>query len=46
MLMASSLPIQAAGSLIGAVGVSGSGKDKACAAAGLETVEERLEFEQ
>jgi uncharacterized protein GlcG (DUF336 family) len=43
------LPISAAGSLIGAVGVSGapaSDKDAACAAAGLEAVAERLEFAQ
>jgi len=43
------LPIRAAGSLIGAVGVSGaptSEKDAACAAAALKKVEERLEFAQ
>ena len=49
IVMEGGLPIQAAGSLIGAVGVSGApggDKDKACAAAGLKTVEERLEFAQ
>jgi uncharacterized protein GlcG (DUF336 family) len=43
------LPIRAAGSLIGAVGVSGAptgDKDAACAAAALKRVEERLEFAQ
>jgi len=41
------LPIRSAGSMIGAVGVSGApggDKDKACAAAALQKVEERLEF--
>ncbi|PKO64011.1 MAG: hypothetical protein CVU23_09100, partial [Betaproteobacteria bacterium HGW-Betaproteobacteria-17] len=41
------LPIRAAGSLIGAVGVSGApggDKDRACAAAALRKLEERLEF--
>jgi uncharacterized protein GlcG (DUF336 family) len=45
--MDGALPIRAAGSLIGAVGVSGApggDKDRACAAAALKTVEERLEF--
>jgi uncharacterized protein GlcG (DUF336 family) len=43
------MPIRAAGSLIGAVGVSGAptgDKDAACAAAALKKVEERLEFAQ
>ncbi|MGE5321174.1 MAG: GlcG/HbpS family heme-binding protein [Hyphomicrobiaceae bacterium] len=41
------LPIRSAGSLVGAVGVSGApggDKDAACAAAALKKVEERLEF--
>jgi uncharacterized protein GlcG (DUF336 family) len=47
IVMEGGLPISAAGSLIGAVGVSGApggDKDAACAAAGLKKVEERLEF--
>jgi uncharacterized protein GlcG (DUF336 family) len=47
IVMDGALPIRAAGSLIGAVGVSGApggDKDKACAAAALRAVEERLEF--
>jgi len=47
IVMDGALPIRAAGSLIGAVGVSGApggDKDKACAAAALRKVEERLEF--
>ena len=47
IVMEGGLPIRAAGSLIGAVGVSGApggDKDKACAAAALKKVEERLEF--
>jgi len=47
IVMDGALPIRAAGSLIGAVGVSGApggDKDAACAAAALKTVEERLEF--
>ena len=49
IVMDGALPIRAAGSLIGAVGVSGAPggeKDKACAAAALKIVEERLEFAQ
>ena len=41
------LPVQAAGSFIGAVGVSGAGtgeKDEACARKGLDAVQERLDF--
>jgi len=41
------LPIQVAGSLIGAVGVSGApggDKDAACAQHGIDTVQERLDF--
>ena len=47
IVMDGALPIRAAGSLIGAVGVSGApggDKDAACAAAALAKVEERLEF--
>ena len=47
IVMDGALPIRAAGSLIGAVGVSGApggDKDAACAAAALGKVEERLEF--
>jgi len=47
IVMDGALPIRAAGSLIGAVGVSGApggDKDRACAAAALKKVEERLEF--
>jgi uncharacterized protein GlcG (DUF336 family) len=41
------LPIQVAGSTIGAVGVSGApggDKDEACAQRGIDTVQERLDF--
>lgn len=47
IVMEGALPIQAAGSPIGAIGVSGApggDKDAACAAAALKKVEERLEF--
>lgn len=47
IVMEGGLPIRAAGSLIGAVGVSGApggDKDAACAAAALKKLEERLEF--
>jgi uncharacterized protein GlcG (DUF336 family) len=47
IVMDGALPIRAAGSLIGAVGVSGApggDKDAACAAAALKQFEERLEF--
>lgn len=47
IVMEGALPIRAAGSLAGAVGVSGApggDKDEACAAAALNAVEERLEF--
>jgi uncharacterized protein GlcG (DUF336 family) len=47
IVMEGGLPIHAAGSLIGAVGVSGAPggeKDAACAAAALKKLEERLEF--
>jgi uncharacterized protein GlcG (DUF336 family) len=49
IVMEGGLPIQAGGSMIGAVGVSGApggDKDKICASAGLKAVEERLEFAQ
>ena len=49
IVMDGALPIRAAGSLIGAVGVSGApggDKDRACATAALKKVEERLEFAQ
>ncbi len=47
IVMDGALPIRAAGSLIGAVGVSGAPggeKDAACAAAALKKIEDRLEF--
>ncbi|MFN3750507.1 MAG: GlcG/HbpS family heme-binding protein [Thiobacillus sp.] len=47
IVMDGALPIRAAGSLIGAVGVSGApggDKDRACAAAALDKVQDRLEF--
>jgi uncharacterized protein GlcG (DUF336 family) len=47
VVMDGALPIRAAGSLVGAVGVSGAPggeKDKDCAAAALDAVRERLEF--
>jgi uncharacterized protein GlcG (DUF336 family) len=47
IVMEGALPIRAAGSLIGAVGVSGApggDKDEACALEALKAVEERLEF--
>jgi len=47
MVLAGGLPVQAAGSLLGAVGVSGApggDKDEACARAGIEAVQEDLEF--
>ena len=47
IVMEGGIPIRAAGSLIGAVGVSGApggDKDKECAAAALKKAEERLEF--
>ncbi|MGD2136653.1 MAG: heme-binding protein [Gammaproteobacteria bacterium] len=46
-VMAGGLPIRAAGSLVGAVGVSGApggDKDEDCARKGIEAVELRLEF--
>lgn len=47
LVLAGGLPIRAAGSLIGAVGVSGAPggeRDEACAAAGIKAVQERLDF--
>ena len=47
IVMDGALPIRAAGSLVGAIGVSGApggDKDAACAAAALKAAEERLEF--
>lgn len=47
LLMEGGMPIRVAGSLIGAVGVSGApggDKDEACARHGLDVVQERLEF--
>jgi len=47
LLMDGGLPIRIEGSLIGAVGVSGApggDKDEACARAGLDRVQERLDF--
>jgi uncharacterized protein GlcG (DUF336 family) len=41
------LPVRAAGALLGAVGVSGApggDKDEACARAGIDSVQERLDF--
>jgi uncharacterized protein GlcG (DUF336 family) len=40
------LPIEASGSILGGVGVSGApgGEDEACAKAGIEAVRDRLEF--
>ena len=49
IVMDGGLPIRVAGSMIGAVGVSGApggDKDRGCAAAALKHVEERLEFAQ
>ncbi len=47
LVLAGALPIRAAGALLGAVGVSGApggDKDEACARAGLDQVQERLDF--
>ena len=47
LLMEGGLPVRVAGSLIGAVGVSGApggDKDEACARQGLDNVQERIEF--
>ena len=47
MVLAGGLPVQVAGSLVGAVGVSGApggDLDEACARAGIEVVQEELEF--
>ena len=47
LIMQGGLPISAAGSIIGAVGVSGApggDKDEVCAQKALDTVQERLDF--
>ena len=47
LVLAGALPIRAAGVLLGAVGVSGApggDKDEVCAQAGLDRVQERLDF--
>jgi len=47
LMLEGGLPVEAAGSLLGAVGVSGApggDKDAACARAGLDGVAERLQF--
>lgn len=47
LVLAGAVPIRAAGSLLGAVGVSGApggDKDEACARAGVERIQETLDF--
>lgn len=47
LVLEGGVPIEAAGSLLGAVGVSGApggDRDEACALSGIETVQERLDF--
>ncbi|MEA2093514.1 MAG: heme-binding protein [Pseudomonadota bacterium] len=47
LVLAGGLPIETAGSIIGAVGVSGApaaDKDEACAQHGIDAVQERLDF--
>jgi uncharacterized protein GlcG (DUF336 family) len=47
LLLQGGLPIRAAGTLLGAIGVSGAPggeRDEACAQAAVDTVQERLEF--
>jgi uncharacterized protein GlcG (DUF336 family) len=47
LVMAGAVPVRAAGALLGAVGVSGApggDKDEACARAGVDSVQERLDF--
>ena len=47
LIMQGGLPIRAAGSIIGAIGVSGApggDKDEVCAQKALDTVQERLDF--
>lgn len=47
VMLAGGLPIEAGGTLVGAVGVSGApggDKDEACARAGLDAVHDKLEF--
>jgi len=46
-MLAGGLPIEAGGSLLGGIGVSGApggDKDEACAKAGLDSVRDRIEF--
>jgi len=47
LVLDGAVPIQAAGTLLGAVGVSGApggDKDEACARAGVESIQEQLDF--
>ncbi len=47
LVMAGAVPVRAAGTLLGAVGVSGApggDKDETCARAGVASVQERLDF--
>lgn len=47
LVLAGALPVRAAGVLLGAVGVSGApggDKDEVCAQAGLDSVQDRLDF--
>jgi len=47
VMLAGGLPIEAGGSLLGGIGVSGApggDKDEACAKAGLDSVRDRIEF--
>jgi uncharacterized protein GlcG (DUF336 family) len=47
VMLGGGLPIESSGSLVGAVGVSGApggDKDEACAKAGLEAVQDKLQF--
>lgn len=47
LVLDGALPIRAAGTLLGAIGVSGApggDKDEVCARAGLDSVQERLDF--
>ena len=49
MVLAGGVPVQVAGALVGAVGVSGApggALDEACARAGVEAVQAELEFEE
>ena len=47
LVLGGAVPIRAAGSLLGAVGVSGApgaDKDEACARAGIESIQDQLDF--